>query len=349
MVALRKDVKLGLTLGGIVLSVVGVYVGLSALAGDSSNGNGSGAPLMAEGTPASGSKSTAVVSNPTNTGTPPPTRIDNPQATDPTMARVNQTNAEPPVGPGSVAMNQPLNTPAPANGGSVDPWDTAFSSGQLSGTPSVTQTPTPGGVATNQPRTGPTQAPSDIINSLQNPPTNTSGSTTVTPPPAGTNIATIRDGSGNLTGPNTTSTLTTQSPAAGESKHVVANGETLSTIAAEHYGSSKYFQLIADANPSVNPNRLKIGQELRIPARPANAEPSNAAAASAQLANGTIDPTRQYVVKGNDSLHKIASTLYGDSGQWERIYNANKAQIGNDPARLKLGMVLTLPEAPTQR
>ena len=34
MVALRKDVKVGLTIGAIAVSVVGVYAGLSALAGE---------------------------------------------------------------------------------------------------------------------------------------------------------------------------------------------------------------------------------------------------------------------------------------------------------------------------
>ena len=51
--------------------------------------------------------------------------------------------------------------------------------------------------------------------------------------------------------------------------HVVAEGDTLSSIAAKHYGSSKHWQKIADANPAVNPNNLRIGQALRLPERTA--------------------------------------------------------------------------------
>jgi nucleoid-associated protein YgaU len=39
--------------------------------------------------------------------------------------------------------------------------------------------------------------------------------------------------------------------------------------------------------------------------------------------------------------------LYGKSGYVERIYEKNKALIGSDPKKLKLGMILELPEKTT--
>lgn len=51
--------------------------------------------------------------------------------------------------------------------------------------------------------------------------------------------------------------------------HVVAEGDTLSSIAARHYGSSKFWQKIAEANPSINPNNLRIGQKVKLPAKTA--------------------------------------------------------------------------------
>jgi His/Glu/Gln/Arg/opine family amino acid ABC transporter permease subunit len=59
-----------------------------------------------------------------------------------------------------------------------------------------------------------------------------------------------------------------------------------------------------------------------------------------------IDTTRQYKVQQNDSLYKIASKLYGKGTMADKLYERNKAAIGPDPKRLKLGMILDLPEAP---
>ena len=48
--------------------------------------------------------------------------------------------------------------------------------------------------------------------------------------------------------------------------HVV-RGDTLSAIAAANYGSASAFQNIVRANPLVisDPNRIFVGQELKIP------------------------------------------------------------------------------------
>lgn len=55
----------------------------------------------------------------------------------------------------------------------------------------------------------------------------------------------------------------------GELKHTVQRGETLSSIAARYLGSSSRFEEIYEANRDRlrDANDLRIGQELRIPAR----------------------------------------------------------------------------------
>ena len=52
-----------------------------------------------------------------------------------------------------------------------------------------------------------------------------------------------------------------------------------------------------------------------------------------------------YVVQPGDTLSRIAGKLWGDVGPnaWRRIYEANKAAIGDDPNRLEVGMRLTIP------
>jgi ABC-type amino acid transport substrate-binding protein len=53
----------------------------------------------------------------------------------------------------------------------------------------------------------------------------------------------------------------------------------------------------------------------------------------------------EYVVQPGDTLSTIAGKAFGDvaPGAWRAIWQANKATIGDDPNRLKVGMRLTLP------
>lgn len=48
--------------------------------------------------------------------------------------------------------------------------------------------------------------------------------------------------------------------------HVVAKGETLGSIAAHYYHDASKWRKIADANKIRDPNMIKVGQRLRIPA-----------------------------------------------------------------------------------
>ena len=82
-------------------------------------------------------------------------------------------------------------------------------------------------------------------------------------------------------------------------EYVVAQGDTFSTVAKKFHVSVK---AIEEANPSVEPTKLKIGQTIHIPA-------PTVAAAGSSTASGTADTTsgaQTYVVKSGDSLSKIA-------------------------------------------
>jgi nucleoid-associated protein YgaU len=143
--------------------------------------------------------------------------------------------------------------------------------------------------------------------------------------------------------------------AAGTSRtHKVAAGESFYTIAAAVYGSSKYFNRIEDANPNVSPNRLRVGTVLNIPdigkTATEAAEGTSALtaipAAAEQPQPAVLDASRTYRVQASDTLMGIARKLYGNGQAWEKIYDANRDAIGPNPARLKVNMVLRLPEAP---
>ncbi|MCU0858388.1 MAG: LysM peptidoglycan-binding domain-containing protein [Pontiellaceae bacterium] len=128
-------------------------------------------------------------------------------------------------------------------------------------------------------------------------------------------------------------------PAASSFKtHRVQKGETLSTIAAS-YGTS--WKKLADYNDLSNPNKLKIGQELRIPdsfgeSSPVIKRPSSAPA-SARPASGSIKQGTTYTIQKGDMLSTIAKR----SGLTvSEIKTAN----GMQDDRIVAGKKLTIPK-----
>jgi nucleoid-associated protein YgaU len=166
--------------------------------------------------------------------------------------------------------------------------------------------------------------------------------------------------SGNTTGiASDPGTVITPRPA-GPQTHRIQSGETFSSIAKSFYGDARYFGEIAKANPTVNPNKLKPGTAINLPdkstfktteKKEATAGTSTPAGPSATPRSGTpavtaVDSKTEYRVQSTDSLYKISLKLYGTPNKVDAIYQLNKDRIGADPARLKLNMVLKLPEAP---
>ena len=50
-----------------------------------------------------------------------------------------------------------------------------------------------------------------------------------------------------------------------------------------------------------------------------------------------------YTVQSGDSLSKIAKKLYGDANSWHKLYEANKATIGDNPDLIRPGQRLNVP------
>ena len=146
--------------------------------------------------------------------------------------------------------------------------------------------------------------------------------------------------------------------------HRIAKGENFSTIAAAYYGSPNFYPHIQRANPSVDPTRLKLGTEINLPdiadVKPPEKAPEKALSkpveshlAEAQLVGHrkqpTFDPKTEYLVQSSDSLYRISLKLYGTPDMVDRIYALNKTAIGDNPAKLKLWMILKLPADPTAK
>lgn len=135
--------------------------------------------------------------------------------------------------------------------------------------------------------------------------------------------------------------------------HRVTQGETFVSIAKMIYGEERYFKAIERANPSVNPAKLRPGVVIQLPAK-ADLQSGNGKSSSAQPAAKATATTgaglsadgSTYTVQSGDNLYKISRKLYGDGSKGEELYTANKDKIGSDSTRLKIGMVLRVPEKP---
>ena len=118
---------------------------------------------------------------------------------------------------------------------------------------------------------------------------------------------------------------TAPAPAAKAGTYTVKAGDTLGGIAARHHSSSA---AIASANHIANPNALKVGQVLRIPAASAVKKPA---------ARKATVPASRYTVKGGDTLYAISRRT---GVPVQQLMRANNMSSSN----LKVGAKLTIPK-----
>lgn len=180
-------------------------------------------------------------------------------------------------------------------------------------------------------------------------------STTPTDPTA----PVVTNGGGGPDGlaPATTLPVEPAAPVAATSTYTVASGDTLGGIAKKTYGRESAWTAIRDANPGVNPNNLKVGTALKLPAAdqlPAGEQIAAAGKSTRGATRGSPAPAkkggskstgttgRRYTVKNGDTLWKIAKAEYGTAtkANVDRIREANS--IGSDGS-LKAGQSLTIP------
>ncbi len=123
--------------------------------------------------------------------------------------------------------------------------------------------------------------------------------------------------------------------------YTVRSGDTAESISRRFFGTPAHWQQIMKANPRVDFMRLKAGRVIRVPVDPANVQGIPGTSAPPKAA-----PAIEYRVKTGDTLSGIAKEIYGRSGLWTIIRDANRDQVGADGDRLRPGMVLKIPPAP---
>jgi nucleoid-associated protein YgaU len=306
---MRKDAKIGFAIGGVLLAVLTVYVLIVP-----SHKN----PTHNTVTLATGPGSTAVPSD--SVSIPPTPPVD----TTPALAPAPSKAAE---------ADKPTDSkPAAARNNNSDGvnWEKILGGGSSDAPTLTSTTPLPGD-------TSAAVIPAAAV-------------TSVTPTPLASSDMALS--AVTPTAPVMAARTVDVAPStqpSGARMYIIKPGQTLSKIAAEIYGNSRFYVAIKRANPTIDPNNLKPGMRITLPDI-SDVKP-DAAHDSARLVKDTrpVNSTgKTYTVQSGDTLYRISKNLYGSPKQADTIYELNKSLIGPDKARLKLGMVLQLPAAPAQ-
>lgn len=134
-------------------------------------------------------------------------------------------------------------------------------------------------------------------------------------------------------------------PVANPAEHIVKSGDFIADI-AKKYGVTP--QAVLDANPGVNPRKLKVDAKLNIPApKPVVAKtPAKGAAATGTPADAAAaDSADSYIVKQGDNLAKIAKK-YGITVNQLRAANKIKGDRITPKQRLVIPTKSVPPAAP---
>lgn len=149
-----------------------------------------------------------------------------------------------------------------------------------------------------------------------------------------------------------------RAPESTGSEYVIKSGDTFASIAKKIYGSDTHWRDIAQANPLVDPSKLKVGKKIRLPdsVNRAGSAPRDGAdrtatrTGGAQRSSAAGDSTGGgqivYLVKPGDTVSSIARQYYHDRSYSQLILKANPKDLKGSASNIKPGMKLVIPPAP---
>ena len=125
--------------------------------------------------------------------------------------------------------------------------------------------------------------------------------------------------------------------------HTVVQGEIMQDIARQYYGKTSMWNVIARANPRIDPLKLRAGMTLRIPTDPNNIQgvvesPKDSQSFDPQQETQTVE----YIVQPGDSLSRIAQNYYGSARHADFIFQSNRDTLRSMDS-IRVGQTLKLP------
>jgi nucleoid-associated protein YgaU len=288
-----------------------------------------------------------------NNDQPQPTQAADAQANEPAAPEPRKTLRDGSKGGGSLESMLKAQTSASTGDTAGTLAADARSRVMAANAPS---TPGDGDNADSEPDAGPDATPSGKGSSgVLSLARTASGSNTPTPKPTPAPVVSRRDlesvfasadrsdvprpdKPSNAKAPAGTASLTTPPPDGADTPgtYTVKAGETYSSIAIDLYDDESRWADIAQANPLIDPTRLRVGQVLRLPDNRhilSEEEPVPPGPGGIQT----------YTIRPGDNLSTVAQTFYGDPTLWRTIYNFNRDKIGENPNAIQAGMTLKVP------
>jgi len=118
--------------------------------------------------------------------------------------------------------------------------------------------------------------------------------------------------------------------------YTVQPGDNLSLIADKLYNDESRWVDISQANPEVDPTKLKIGQVLQLP-------DDTFTLSQEEPAPKGPGQVQTYNIQPGDNLSTVAEDFYKDPTLWRVIYNFNREKIGDNPNAIQVGMEIEVP------
>lgn len=118
-------------------------------------------------------------------------------------------------------------------------------------------------------------------------------------------------------------------------KYSVRQGDNIWSIAKAKYGDGAEWKRIAEANPNMNPQSLKVGMELVIPGKPKALKGSKAIPGQ--------ENSQMYTVQAGETLSTISTKFYKTVKYAKTILEANKELI-KTADKVKAGMQIVIPQ-----
>ncbi len=152
----------------------------------------------------------------------------------------------------------------------------------------------------------------------------------------------------------------TDSPAAPPTRgatvktYTVKQGDMFMRIVRAEYGSDRYWRVVAQANPDIDPDVIRPGEKITLPpksrldeelgiARARAREPAAPATrAAAGVSGSAVSDLPIYKVERGDSLQVIARNYFGSAARWREIYELNRDKL-RSADHIEIGQELRMP------